>query len=388
MYHSPIQMLQWHKANIHYLINRIPVASVGVVWSQENFDFYGRDNAAELVEMSWRGMIQALTRARIPYFPVHADHIDRDGAQLSVLALPNLAAISNEQVAAIRRFVQKGGSLIATGETSLYNEWGEMRQDFALADLFGAHVVNERNSNATPVEKLAGEVYHTYLRLYPEMRSGFNGPHVADEPPVAGKRHPILRGFEETDTIPYGGLLQPLKTDSNATVLMTFIPQFPVYPPEKAYMLQPKTDIPGLIINSTATGGRVVFLPADIDRQFSSGNLPDHGNLLKNILFWASRDDLPMFVEGAGLIDVHLYQQKERMVLHLINLTNENTWRQPLDELIPVGPLRIKIKLKETSSAPHLHTLVSNQKLTGEVSNNYTFFELKSILDHEVIVIS
>jgi len=388
MYHSPARMFQWHKVHEKYLINRIPVASIGVVWSQENHDFYGRDNAIELVELPWRGMVQALTRARIPYLPVHADHIDRDASRLSVLVLPNLAVISDQQVAAIRRFVQRGGSLIATGGTSLFNEWGEMREDFALADLFGAHFINQQNSKATPEDKLAGDVYHTYLRLYPEVRSHSNGPHIADEPSANGKRHPILKGFEETDTIPFGGLLQPLQTDPGAEILMTYIPQFPVYPPEKAYMSEPKTNIPGLIVNTTSNGSRVVFLPADIDRQFSFGNLPDHGNLLKNIVLWLSKDDLPIFVEGVGLIDVHLYEQKGRMVLHLINLTNHNTWKEPLDELIPVGPLQVRVKLQSNLQGTHLQTLVSNQKLTGDVSNTYTSFELKSLLDHEVIVIS
>jgi hypothetical protein len=388
MYHSPVPILQWHKANEEYLLNRIPIVSVGVVWSQENTDFYGRDNATELVDLPWRGIIQALVRARIVYLPVHADYIDRDGAQLSVLVLPNLAAISDQQVAAIRRFIDKGGSLIATGESSLFSEWGEKREDFALADLFGAHITNERSSQPEPAEKLAGEAYHTYLRLNPEVRSRLDGPHTANEPPVNAKRHPILKGFEETDTIPFGGLLQPLQTDPGAEVLMTYIPQFPVYPPEKAYMREPKTNIPGVIINSTPQGGRIIFLPADIDRQFAVGNLPDHGNLLKNIILWASKDDLPISVEGAGLIDVHLYEQKGKMILHLVNLTNENTWKQPLDELISVGPLQVRVKLKPNLKGNHVQTLVSNQKLIANVSKDYTSFELKSILDHEVIVIS
>jgi len=388
MYKSPVRILQWHKANEDYLLNRIPIASVGVVWSQENTDFYGRDNATELVDLPWRGIIQALVRARIPYLPVHADHIDRDGAQLSVLVLPNLAVISDQQVAAIRRFIDKGGSLIATGESSRFSEWGEKREDFALADLFGAHITNERGSQPEPAEKLAGEAYHTYLRLNPEVRSRLDGPHTANEPPVNGKRHPILKGFEETDTIPFGGLLQPLQTDPRAEVLMSYIPQFPVYPPEKAYMREPKTNIPGVILNSTPQGGRVIFLPADIDRQFAVGNLPDHGNLLKNIILWSSKHDLPLFVQGAGLVDVHLYEQKGRMILHMVNLTNENTWKQPLDELISVGPLQVRVKLKPSFKGNHVQTLVSNQKLIANISGDYTAFELKSILDHEVIVIS
>ena len=86
----------------------------------------------------YNGMIQALIRARIPYLAVHADHIDRDAGQFSVLVLPNLAAMSTSQVEAVRRFVSKGGSLIATDETSLYDDYGDPRPDFALADVFGA----------------------------------------------------------------------------------------------------------------------------------------------------------------------------------------------------------------------------------------------------------
>ena len=83
--------------------------------------------------------MEALRRARIPYVPVHADHIDRDGAGFSVLVLPNVGALSDAQAASIRRFVAHGGALIATGVSSLYDEWGGTRPDFALAGLFGAH---------------------------------------------------------------------------------------------------------------------------------------------------------------------------------------------------------------------------------------------------------
>ncbi len=69
--------------------------------------------------------------------------------------------MSEAQCAAIRRFVERGGSLFATGETSLYDEWGDARPDFALADLFGATASakrrgsqGERNGAATASEDL------------------------------------------------------------------------------------------------------------------------------------------------------------------------------------------------------------------------------------------
>jgi hypothetical protein len=119
MYHTAQPIFKWYKDNSEYLLNRKPVANVGLVWTQENTEFYGRDKADELVELPWRGMAHALLRARIPYIPVNADHIDRDAGQFAVLVLPNLAIMTNDQMAAVRRFVDHGGSLVATGETSL-----------------------------------------------------------------------------------------------------------------------------------------------------------------------------------------------------------------------------------------------------------------------------
>src|SRR5580765_7463411 len=109
---------RWHEANQEFLINREPVANVGLVWSQNNTDFFGRDHPNELVEQPWRGWTQALVRARIPFLPLQADDIDTQGSNMSVLILPNLGALSDAQAAKVRRFVQAGGALIGTGRTS------------------------------------------------------------------------------------------------------------------------------------------------------------------------------------------------------------------------------------------------------------------------------
>ena len=240
MYQTAEPVMRWHKDNEQYLVNRRPVATVGVVWSQRNTDFYGRDDAGALVEQPYRGMTQALIRARIPYVPVNADYIDRDGGEFAVLVLPNVGAMSDAQCAAVRRFVERGGSLIATGASSLYNEWGDRRADFALADLFRAHAWA-----GSPEKKWAGVAAHTYLRISPELRARVWGPKAADEPAAAGERHPVLRGFEETDILPFGGQLERVRVDAGAVAPLTFVPSFPTHPPETSWMRTPKTDIPG-----------------------------------------------------------------------------------------------------------------------------------------------
>ena len=85
---------------------------------------------------------------------------------------------------------------------------------------------------------------------------------------------------------------------------------------------EPKTNIPGLILNSMPGGSRIAFMPADLDRQFGRYNLPDHGDLLANLIRWASKDDIPLVIECAGLIDCNIYHQPGRMILHMVNLTS------------------------------------------------------------------
>lgn len=369
MHGTAAPVMKWHKDNEQYLINRFPVANIGVVWSQENTDFFGRDNANELVDQPWRGMTNALMRARIPYLPVHADHIGRDALNFKLLVLPNIGSMSDEQVNAVKAFAVKGGSILATGETSLYNEWGDKRNDFALADIFGAHYAGDAEK---PDEKVAGNAYHTYLRLDKDF----------------SKRHAILKGFEETEIIPFGGWLRNLKIASGTETVLTYVPQFPVYPPETAWMREPVTTIPGVVARTAAGGGKSVFMPADIDRQFAVNNLPDHGDLIKNIVRWMMDDQIPVKVDGPGLVDVHLYHQPGRLVMHVVNLTSAATWRAPLEEFIPVGPFTISVQLPEKVNGRKVELRVANQKISAQVSKGWATFTIKSVTDHELIVIS
>ena len=63
MYRNAEPVMRWHKENEEYLVNRRPLASVAIGWSQRNWDFFGRDNADVLVEQPMRGFELALTRA-------------------------------------------------------------------------------------------------------------------------------------------------------------------------------------------------------------------------------------------------------------------------------------------------------------------------------------
>jgi len=96
----------------------------------------------------------------------------------------------------------------------------------------------------------------------------------------------------------------------------------------------------------------------------------------------------PLAVDGPGLIDCHLYRQPGRAILHLVNLTSAGTWRQPVHELIPVGPLRVRVRLPDDVRGKNLRLLVSGRKVSVTGAKGWRHFELGSLLDHEVAVLT
>jgi hypothetical protein len=391
MLETAVPLWRWHAEQERYLLNRRPVAVAGLLWSQRNMDFFGRDDGGVHVDQPWNGFSQALLRARIPWVPVHIDDVERVTAELGlrVLILPNLAALSNPQLAAIRRFVDAGGALVATGLSSLCTEAGDPRADFGLADVLGVRLPADhpwrRHASRTD---WAQEWSHTYLRLLPEQRVQLDGPRSGDEPPVTGTRHAVLEGFERTDLLAFGGRLGPLQVVPGAVIPLTYVPPLPVAPVESVWMRTPATDVPGLVLREAAGGrGRVVYLPADLDRRFAADYLPDHGDLLANLVRWAAPEQMPLRVEGPGLVDCRLYEQPGRLVLHVVNLTHAGTWRTPVHELIPLGPLQVTLHHPLATAASRIRSLVTDYSVRASGRDGDVRFELPSVLDHEVLVI-
>lgn len=62
-----------------------------------------------------------------------------DIKKYKVILLHDERVMTPAEAGRLSDWVQAGGILIATGETSLYDEWARRQGDFAMADLFGVH---------------------------------------------------------------------------------------------------------------------------------------------------------------------------------------------------------------------------------------------------------
>ena len=105
--------------------------------------------AHDIANDSLGGYEQVLIQNQIPFDAVFEEDIDRLG-DYDVLILPNVLCMSDNEIEQIRDYVKRGKALVATGQSSLYDENYRQRRDYGLSDLFGTSYKHEIK-NPAPV---------------------------------------------------------------------------------------------------------------------------------------------------------------------------------------------------------------------------------------------
>ncbi|HEY0181964.1 MAG TPA: hypothetical protein VGC09_04065, partial [Rhodopila sp.] len=183
--------------------------------------------------------------------------------------------------------------------------------------------------------------------------------------------------------------LPVVSVDADVTVLATFVPDFPIYPPETSWMRQPRTDLPAIAVREGKGGGKLVWFAADIDRCYARDESFEHALLMANAVRWALGNRSLLSVQGGnGFATPCLYRQDGRRIVHINNrlITARVPGRQ--NELVPVGPVRIGLRLAAGMAPPReVELRVSDRKVPAKMVGDELLFELDQIFDHEVAVI-
>ncbi|MGC2661199.1 MAG: beta-galactosidase trimerization domain-containing protein [Bryobacteraceae bacterium] len=299
-----------------------------------------------------QGYYYALLEARIPFDLVHDEDITPERlAEFKVVILPNVALLSGDACAALKQYHANGGSLVATFETSLYNEWGEPRKDFALAEVFGASVKG-------PVE---GPLQNSYLQIE--------------------RRHPILSGIENTTFLP--GPIFRVPIHDIPDPVLTRIPPYPAYPPEFVFPQSTATVGPAVTLQDGA--GRVVYFSDDIDRTFWRSWNPDLGRILSNAVRWAAKDTLNATVTGAGLFDVFYWETEPGLALHLVNYTTPALMKGPARAISPAGKQDVRLQMPPGFHPAKATTLSTGKDLPFQIAGSELVFTVPQVGEYEVV---
>ncbi len=356
------KMYQVYSKHEKYLRNIAPMARVAMVYSEQTNNKYGGKPWQESSRDHAHGMYHALVEDHMPFEMVNDKLLDAEHLKpFKLLILPNIAAMSNEQCDQIKKFVEGGGSIVATFETSLYDEEGKPRSDFGLADLLGISYDNA----------VEGPMRNSYLRLKPDA--------------ATKKFHPVVNGLEDAYKIINTVYQVKVKPNGNFPSPVTLIPTYPDLPMEDVYPRVEETDTRELYLREVGKG-RVVYIPGDIDRTFWQLMATDHGRLLRNSIRWALNEDPLIDVKAPGVIDVAVWQQKKSMTVHLVNLTNPMMMKGPYRELIPVDAT-VSIKVPANKKVSAVNLLMAGIKPVFENKDGIIKVSVPKIMAHEIVAL-
>ncbi|MFC4874573.1 alpha-amylase family protein [Negadavirga shengliensis] len=354
---------QTYHSQEKYLRNTRPLARVGVVYSEQTNRKYGGQPWQQQIQDHGYGMYHALVEDRMPFEMVNDLLLDEEHLHpFKLLILPNIAALSDAQCEQLKKFVEKGGSLLATFETSLYDEEGQPRGEFGLSELLGVNYAG----------KVEGPMQNSYLRLKSD--------------PDNRRFHPVLEGLEDAYRIINTIYRVEVNPKDRFPSPVTLIPTYPDLPMEDVYPRVPDSDVRELYLKEVGKG-RVAYFPGDMDRSFWQIMNVDHGNLLRNTIRWALNETPVIEVEGAGILDTTVWRQQASMTVHLVNLTNPMMMKGPCREIIPLSEQRVTIQLPGGTEIAGLQLLMSGEKPEYTVKDGRVKLTVPKILDHEIIAV-
>lgn len=313
-----------------------PVKFAALYYSQDSQDFYGEKEHLDhyiptggmvkrnLYSTSFAGAFKTMLEEHIPFEITHHRRLDRL-SEYRVLVLPNVACLSKEEVDAIIDYVRNGGGLVATYDTSLYDENGCQLDNFRLSDVLGVDYA-----------LLFGRTgfWQDYIRITEEhpvtkgVERGYPLQHVGSHIKVRPREGARVLGKV---TVPYR------RDDMNRFLTLPHQPYF-------------DTDFPAIVTNEFEKG-RVVYFPGRIDATYFEEGLPELKPLITNAVLWAAREEPVVTVKAPQNVVINIFKQegRKRTIVHLLNV-------QPFEQIIPVRNITVKIhadgKVKRVYLAP------------------------------------
>lgn len=354
---------QWTARHDAHFSARRSVANIGVVMGQSTQLLYPGPATARVrtyMRETTQGMYDALLRGRFAFDYVHEDRLEPERlAKYRALLLPNIAMLSDRQCEQLRAYVRGGGSLVASFETSLYDENLNARSDFGLGDLFGV-------SRAGDAVGTNGNPY--YARIAASQAA-----------------HPILDGFSDTNWLAGAQNRLPLKPVANP--VLTVVPGFVRYPPELAYPPVSETDEPAVVLREEGTS-RLAWFAGDVERTCW---LTGHGDLLRlidNTIRWVTRDERMVSVEGPGYIELFCWETEPGYAVHLLNYSNANAFHGWMQSVEPLGPQHVSMKLPQGVRVRSVVLLKSERDAPFHIEDSALKFTVPSVGDYEVAAVT
>ena len=348
------EFMQWHAANGDRLTGTRSRARVALYHSRASELHAGAATTGRHRANAFRGAYRALLEGRVPFDFVSDERMADAGAaemlaQYDVILLSNVSSLGDHEAALLDVFVQQGGTLIATGETGLYDERGNRREGFALDCL-------------------------------PVSRADFIASGLETSVAIA----PDELDFPQTRLLHLDGWFLHCAATDDAERMLTLLPQPNYGPPELCFPDMPAGDVPALLQRGYGNG-RAVYLPWLPEWHYFRDGMLEHRELLLQLIAQASTTSVRL--QGAGPIEMTVRERKDaagQLTVHLVNYAGQ---RQSVYEEPPaIGHLRLGVKGAQGAA----RALVEGTDLTFGATDGegFAWVNLPELKYFEVIALS
>jgi len=285
------------------------------------------------------GWFQGLVDGQVLYEMGTEQHLSADGlSPYAAVVLPDIGCVSDDQAQAIREYVRAGGGLVASFSTSLFDEEGDQRDDFALADVLGVRYVGGADGDYSlrKTSPVAGDQYAMLLDAPHPFFKDLLAPGERATAPAPVVRVRAANGAEPAGrfAIQRQDRTQPFEgRDNERTGRGAF----------------EETDHPVLVTNRFGKG-RAVYLSTKFAAAYKILSHPIAHRLMLRAVRWAGGRQ-PVEVSAPPCIEVNAYHQAEqdRIVVHLVNYqAHPRRGKQThpfVERILPVRDLTVDVRL-------------------------------------------
>ncbi|HWQ55466.1 MAG TPA: alpha-amylase family protein [Bryobacteraceae bacterium] len=330
---APFDFLKRNGAALQHLqANRY----AGILTSSSSIDWYRYRPGGETGYSNafYYGAYTLLKDAHVQAEPFMESRLTPEWlAQYRLVYLPNAACLSEAQVECIRQYVRNGGALLASYETSLYDERGNRRPDFALADVFGAHWKQSPD-------------WYTDLFL-----------HSTSEP--------------------------DLPQDPDVTLVEAVNPgEVAAQTVEAA---RKRTLGPGLIVRPFGKG-KVAYLAGSLEAVYYEARLRRLPGFMRRLVESLADEAAPYRLSAPVGVFGHLAQDRNSRVLHVLCDVG-NKWKLPVsrEEYAPVSRVTADIQLPQGARPKSVRLLRRGTPAPFHFENRRVTVELRDVEVYEAI---
>ena len=290
--------------------NLQPVKDIAIFFSKASGQMLGdRDFSLPL-----KGIFRLLQEGHYQYGFVTDSELTLESlSQFKVLIMPNVAAISNDHLDIIREWIDKGGRLIATYQTSLFDESGIQRDDFGLSDAFGV--------------SFTGTVINTNMDCYQKVLT----------------RNELLAGFEKTELLHNSGRTSMVNSGPEAITVTGYLPKINNQPPENAFPDNWDSSNPVMVLNGYGKGQVIYFANEAARLNYTIGH-PDYRDLLENSIDMLLDNDAVLKTNAPASVHVYLNQSDKDPKVYQLSLVNTTSaTHRPLRDLVAVSYIEVNL---------------------------------------------